>query len=50
MYLGLNFGWWMQRQRGYKMTLLLKKLYLMQINTPHTKGKKTDNTVSLKEK
>jgi hypothetical protein len=50
MYLELNFGWWMQRQRGYMMTLLLKKLYLMQINTSHTKGRKTDNTASLKDK
>jgi hypothetical protein len=49
MYLGLNFGWWMQRQRGY-MTTLLEKLYLMQINTSHTKGRKTDNTASLKDK
>ena len=49
-YLGLNFGWWMQRQGSYMMTPLLKKLYLMEINTSHTKGWKTDNTASLKHK
>lgn len=27
-----------------------KKLYLMQNNTSHTKGRKTDNTASLKDK